>query len=334
MNKFDLLMVIKEKYENGNNIIQYLKDIEQRSYNTIQDILISYDLQAGSYISALLMNPNPVKERYIQSLADLLNRLGPKASILEVGVGEATTLVPLLNLLKWSQTRVLGFDISWSRLKFAKEFALENEVAPISLFQADLFEIPLKDNSVDIVYTSHSIEPNGGREEEALKELYRITKKYLILLEPSFEFADKNGRERMEKHGYIKGLPSIIKDLGLKLIEYRLFGYSANPLNPTCLYIIEKSQNENNALHLVCPITKEKLIKYNDNLMYAEKPGLAYPVIGDIPCLLQENAILAMHLLTDYKYFKNGIGRQRELSFETDQCGSSRKSAAESNRPD
>ena len=300
-------MELKERYKNGDNIIQYLKDKEQREYNTIEDILISYDLQAGSYISALLENPDPVKEKYIQSLAERLNKIGPQKSILEVGVGEATILVPLLKLLNWGQISALGFDISWSRLKFAKEFASDNEVSSISLFQADLFEIPLEDNSVDIVYTSHSIEPNGGREEEALKELYRITNKYLILLEPSFELADENGKERMNKHGYIKGLPAVIKDLGLELVEYRLFDYSINPLNPTCLYIIKKSQSENNALHLICPITKEILKKYNENLMYAENAGLSYPVIDGIPCLLKDNAILTTHLLTDYKLFKKGI---------------------------
>jgi ubiquinone/menaquinone biosynthesis C-methylase UbiE len=32
------------------------------------------------------------------------------------------------------------------------------------LVVADLFHIPFADNSVDVVYTSHSLEPNGGRE--------------------------------------------------------------------------------------------------------------------------------------------------------------------------
>ncbi len=300
-------MELKEKYKNGYNIIQYMKDKEQRGFNTIEDILISYDLQAGSYISALLKNPNPVKEKYMQSLAERFNQIGPQKSILEIGVGEATTLVPLLRLLNWGQVKALGLDISWSRLKFAKEFACDNKVSPINLFQADLFEIPLEDNAVDIVYTSHSIEPNGGREEEALKELYRITNKYLILLEPSYELADKDGKGRMEKHGYIKGLPAVINNLGYELIEYKLFDYSINPLNPTCLYIIKKKPSDNHALHLRCPITKETLKQYNENLMYAENAGLAYPVIDGIPCLLKDNAILTTHLLTDYKLFKKGI---------------------------
>ena len=47
-------------------------------------------------------------------------------------------------------------------------------------------QIGLKSNSVDIIYTNHSLEPNGGREEVILKELLRVTNKYLILFEPIY----------------------------------------------------------------------------------------------------------------------------------------------------
>ena len=50
------------------------------------------------------------------------------------------------------------------------------------------------------------------------------------------------------------------------------------------------------------------LKKYNENLMYAENAGLAYPVIDGIPCLFKDNAILTTHLLTNYKLFKKKIG--------------------------
>ena len=44
----------------------------------------------------------------------------------------------------------------------------------------DMFNLPITDDSIDLVYTVHALEPNGGKEKEALKELYRITKKYLM----------------------------------------------------------------------------------------------------------------------------------------------------------
>ncbi|HOL80730.1 MAG TPA: class I SAM-dependent methyltransferase, partial [Ignavibacteriales bacterium] len=93
---------------------------------------------------------------------------------IEIGVGEATTLSYLIKQLNNQNLNIFGFDISWSRLKFAKELTKYLQIENVNLFVADLFNIPLNDNSIDIVYTNHSIEPNGGREEEALKELYRI----------------------------------------------------------------------------------------------------------------------------------------------------------------
>jgi len=174
----------------------------------------------------------------------------------------------------------------------------------VNLFTANLFEIPLLDNSIDVVYTSHSLEPNGGKEEEALKELYRITSKYLILLEPSWEFASEEAKARIDKCGYVKNLHSTALKLGYKVIEHRLFDVSANPLNPTGLIIIEKNSKEINEPKLVCPISKTALKKQNETLFYSKESFLAYPVIDEIPCLLKENSILATHLLTDYKQFK------------------------------
>jgi ubiquinone/menaquinone biosynthesis C-methylase UbiE/uncharacterized protein YbaR (Trm112 family) len=303
MEKFKQLAKIKEIYANGENIISYLKSINNNQQNTIEDILISYDFQSGSYIKGFSNNPE-FKDKYCASLATIIENLCNFDSIIEVGIGEATTLNNLIRKLTKTPSNVLGFDISWSRLKFAKEFLADFEQKNITLFTANLFEIPLLDNSIDIVYTSHSIEPNGGKEEEAIKELYRITSKYLILLEPSYEFADEKSRLRMKEHGYVTNLYSTAKKLGYKIIEHCLFDYSSNPLNPTGIMIIEKSSSISNDSNLKCPISLTELIKYNDSLLYSKNSFLAYPVIDEIPCLLKENSILATHLLTDYKKYK------------------------------
>ncbi len=303
MEKFKQLTKIKEIYANGENIIKYLKNINNNKLNTIEDILISYDFQSGSYIKEFSNTPE-YKDKYCTSLANIIDDLGSFDSIIEVGVGEATTLNNLIRKLTNAPSDIFGFDISWSRLKFAKEFLADFELKNITLFTANLFEIPLLDNSIDIVYTSHSIEPNGGKEEEAIKELYRITGKYLILLEPSYEFANDKSRERMKEHGYVTNLYSTAKKLGYKVIEHRLFEYSSNPLNPTGIMIIEKKSSTSNGPNLKCPISLSNLLKYNDSLLYSKDSFLAYPVIDGIPCLLKENSILTTHLLTNYNEYK------------------------------
>lgn len=304
MEKFKQLKKIKEIYDNGGNIIQYLKSIGKNDTNSIEDILISYDFQSGAYIKYNSENPE-YNDNYCKALAKIIDPIENVTSLMEVGVGEATTLSTVLKHLTNTPKAILGFDISWSRLKFAKALLNDRKIDNVNLFTANLFEIPLLDNSIDVVYTSHSIEPNGGREEEALKELYRVAKKYLILLEPSYELGSAEAKMRMEKHRYITQLYATAKRLGYKIIEHRLFDYTANPLNPTGLMIIEKQAAESNTPDLVCPISHSALQKHNECLLYSKESFLAYPIIDGIPCLIKDNSILAIHLLTDYKEFKS-----------------------------
>lgn len=296
MEKYSLLNRIKELYENNTNIIKYLKTLNSQTSNTTEDILISYDFQAGTYIKKHESDPSFLN-RYCSSIGNIINNLGNFNSIIEIGVGEATTLSTLLIYLESRPNQILGFDISWSRIKYAKDYLESQGINDAILFTGDLFSSPLKDNSIDVVYTSHSIEPNGGKEEEALKELYRITNKYLILLEPSYEFASQEGKERMESNGYVKNLYSTAIKLGYNVIEHRLLDICSNPLNPTELIIIEKKGSDiENLSPLCCPITKTDL-KYQNDCYYSQDSLLAYPLIKDIPCLLPQNAIVATKLM-------------------------------------
>ncbi len=302
MEKFKHLQKIKEIYEKGENIIQYLKNISDTKTAGIEDILISYDFQSGAYVKAYSKKFD-FKNNYGAALAKIIDKLCKAESIVEVGVGEAIILNAVLKSLKTKPAEILGFDISWSRLKFAKQLLYDFKFNNVKLFTANLFNIPVPSNSVDIVYTSHSIEPNGSKEEEALKELYRITKKYLILLEPSFEFANQQAKDRMKKHGYVTELYATAKKLNYKIIEHRLFDYISIPENPTGLMIIEKNTKQENQPDLLCPVTHTPLQK-QENVLYSKESFLSYPVISGIPCLLKENAILTSHLLTDYEKFK------------------------------
>jgi hypothetical protein len=108
------------------------------------------------------------------------------------------------------------------------------------VFVGDLFRIPLADNSIDVIYTSHSLEPNVGREALAINELLRVARKVVVLVEPLYELAPENAKKRMAEHGYVRGLKTTAEKLGANVVEYGLLDICSNPLNPSGVVLIVK----------------------------------------------------------------------------------------------
>ena len=286
------LLQLKILYEKGVNIIDHL---EQLGITRSEAIAVSYDIQAGAYVKYALEN-KLLTDEYASEIADVLNALSANAeSIMEVGVGEATTLSNVRTRLNFEPDSV-GFDISLSRVLFARKYFASNGKGISRFFVGDMFNIPFADNSIDIVYTSHSIEPNGGREKDALTELYRVTRKYLVLFEPSYELASIDGKNRMDRLGYIKGLVDVASELGMKVVDYRLTKVCDNPLNPTAMLLIEKDRYAESFRHAdyCCPQTRSPL-KLNHGCYWSESSFNVYPIILDIPCLAKKHGIMATH---------------------------------------
>ena len=260
-------------------------------------ISISYDLQAGSYTKFVDANADYMY-RYTDEIAQIINQLPSSyLSIMEAGVGEATTLANVYDKLSPNnKVFPLGFDISLSRILYAQKYFARNGRCKAKLFVGDLFNIPLENDSVDIVYTSHSIESNGEMEVEALSELFRVTRKYLIVLEPSYEHASKEGKLRMDKLGYVKNLHETAKKLGMNVIEYKLKKVYSNTLNPTAVLIIEKNKQDfsTDQINFICPYNKSKLLLTN-NIYWSSESLNIYPVVSNIPLLTREHGIVATH---------------------------------------
>lgn len=286
------LSKIREIYMRGENIIsKYAQD-------GLRDaIMISYDLQAGSYNLHDKNNPE-TRERTSDTVSSYINKLGDIQSILEVGVGEATNFTKIHQKLTHHDIDVYGFDISWSRIKYGNLRLGEQGIEGVSFFVGDMFRPPVLDDSIDVVYTLHSLEPNGGREEEALIELYRITNKYLLLFEPLYEFASGEIKKHMDEHCYVKNLYSIARNLGYNVIEHKLLYEGMCTLNNTGLIIIEKNKGQTTEVlnPMGCPITKTPIEKIRGNY-FSKESMLLYPIIDGIPCLLPDNAIIATHYL-------------------------------------
>ncbi len=284
---------LKALYGNQVNIMSHFRQLGGTDQNSLDAILISYDLQSGSYLEAL-QNPDYLQKhhQYTAALARVLGGLDGD-TLLEAGVGEATTLCNTVAKLPRLPSAVYGFDLSWSRIAVAQPFVAGFGFTP-QLSTGDLFNMPFADRSADIVFTSHAIEPNHGREREALAELYRVARKWVVLFEPSYELGSEATRQRIEANGYCRDLAGIARELGMDVVEHRLLEFSYVAHNQTGLVVIRKDVCEEPPATpgFGCPVCKQPLAMVRGN-SFCEGCSLVFPVIDGIPCLLASNGVLA-----------------------------------------
>ena len=292
-------------YSKGENAMEWCREYFHRANETVEGndllaTLVAYDLQADSYVSAVRADREK-NQSWCRQLASLLSSvLADGDSILEVGVGEATTLAGVLAECAIKPRQAFGFDVSWSRVCVGRQWLQENGQRA-DLFVADLLSIPMGDGSVDVVYSSHSLEPNRGKEEEAIRECLRVARKAVVLVEPIYELAPREAQARIRSHGYVEGLRETAERLGAKVSDYRLLDYTPNPLNPSGVIHLTKDGTSNGpkdqftASVWRCPVTGVAL-EAGTEFFYARQVGLAYPVLRAVPMLRAEHVIVASKL--------------------------------------
>ena len=291
MLNFKDIVTIKNLFQTKQNIIQYIK--ANTDLNSEDAILHSYDLQAGSYIKALSEQPSHkiLKEQIGVKLGKILRELEVHC-VCEAGVGEATTLYHVLTEIKLKET--FAFDISMSRLLYAKKYLSQND-HHVNLFCAELSKIPLPDDSVECMYTYHTLESNGGNEKTLLSELLRVTKKYLILIEPDYDLFTKEQQLRMSQYGYIKHLRQHLADMNVKVMRHEPWELDSNPLNKASIIIVEKNSKQAFEPLIFCsPISLHPLMKVAEGF-FCKEDGFLFPEVKNIPVLLRKAAILVSH---------------------------------------
>lgn len=286
MENSSLLNSLIKQYKDGNNLTTFLKNQNIEMDSDLIEIV--YDLQSGTYTEGL-KNFKNFKTNFSDEIAENLKKYMKFIhSMIDIGTGELTTLIPIISSLNVSLA-LLATDISWSRLTWAQHNALQNNLN-VELVASDMLNIPLPDNSVDAILTIHAMEPNGGRAEVILNEFMRVTRKYLFLIEPDYEIASQSQRDRMERLGYITDLTSTINYLGLNLVEKKEIKNNRNLLNCASFIVIEKIISSSNETSWVCPRTKQNLVNNSDSSWMEADSGIYYPILKGIPLLRCKDA--------------------------------------------
>lgn len=277
------------------NITNYLRD-NVDDMTEQEAIMLSYDLQAGSYAEAYARDEAHLMEAR-RVLVEVIRKNKIGGSILEAGIGEATGFVSLFKALGDDGNRFTqkyGFDISWSRIWYARHFSERHNHPDLNLFVGDLLSIPLQDDSFDLVYTVGAVEPNGKNLKRILQELYRVTKKWLVLIEPAYEFSSPEQRERMTSLGYIKGLPDAAKELNYTVMRWEPHDVPGSNYTRGVMVVLKDGEGDDVPAQpgFACPLS-QKAMQRTDGGCYCGESGLAYPLIRGIPCLCPGNAIVA-----------------------------------------
>ena len=273
LKKIDFL---KKIYLKGKNINQYLR--KKTNLSETEIIKLSYDIQTGSYIK----NYNYLKSKKVLSqLIKEINSTNYK-SLMDFGCGELTNFYTLIKNTKIKNKTFFAYDISFSRIIEGKKFIdKKKKKIALKLFSNNSLNIPLPDNSIDLITSCHALEPNKKNGYKILKELWRVSKKKLILLEPNDRLGDKLTKQRHKKHNYILNLEKKIKKI---TVNYKIINNKTNfnPLNPASIFVLEKNSNKSNKFNFINPKDPNDILKKKKNFFYSKKTGQTFPIINDI----------------------------------------------------
>lgn len=157
---------------------------------------------------------------FIGMFKKIKNFLPKKSKVLEVGFGSGY----MLSLMAKEGWEVHGIDNNPFSLKFAKTLFRDKKVKG-KLSLADGFKIPYQNNSFDLVFNSGVLEHfTYKKQEEMLKEMLRVSKKYILIAVPNdnpksfFASYRKTSNFIDEGEDYMPDLKKLAKKFNLKIL--------------------------------------------------------------------------------------------------------------------
>lgn len=168
-----------------------------------------------------------VRNHTIELLSDAI-RKAEGTSILEVGCGDGNNVAMLKEA--FPEARVAGCDISDGRIEFAKKYHGERGV-DVELIVGNATQLPYADKSFDVVYSLYCLEHLPVEFPQAVREMLRVAKKKVILIEPVAEYFGPLQKLFVWWNDYIRGLPQFLEREGIVPESVELLSSAANWMN-------------------------------------------------------------------------------------------------------
>lgn len=266
-------LLIKRSYRDFVSKILGRKKFRDRNENIVKSMYnqkwinrdSKLEISKGGYVPVSWNTNKFVIEglglRKLQTLriAKLIEKVNPK-SVLDIGCGNGERLFHLacffpnikftgLELTQGgveSAKEIQKFDKITDALKESSPFTLKDLTAhkSIEFICASSKSIPFQDNSFDLVYTSLALEQMEQIRENALKEIYRVCKKYASFYEA---FKDYNNKfphlAYIISQSYFRGSVKDLNNLGFRNIQ--IYDQIPQKVYMNAVFVLAE-KNENN----------------------------------------------------------------------------------------
>lgn len=166
------------KYDYRDEILKTLPKLNKEkilSYKKWEDFYKKWQ-EEKSYIKEY----KEIKKNYLINGGGQIEReskLNEETVYLEIGCGSFF----IGQILAKKCKLVIGIDFSLKGLRIAKQMLKDQGIKNFILIHGDVFKIPLKDKSVNLIYGGGVIE-HFQKTEECLRELFRVTSKKGIVI--------------------------------------------------------------------------------------------------------------------------------------------------------
>lgn len=183
----------------------------------------------GSY-DEFKSNPNKENKKPIFEAVDaLLDKREGSLELLEVGCGPGHFLWSF----KDQVSKIIGLDYSVEMLKLAEK-QLKKADVDSEFIKGSCWDLPLLDNSVDISLQVDVCMHIGGS-WDSIKEMIRVSKKYVVFTGVSFEEFTDNMDRKIAKMSWAISVPLLEKKLNKLISQNKIcsFRYVDRPRSKT-----------------------------------------------------------------------------------------------------